>query len=75
MGKSVNLLAFLLERDHETPVVVAHLRELGSDLARELDAVLQGRIGLKRLPFDLLEEVRATTKELVVGKLPCLHVR
>lgn len=71
----VDLLAFLLERDHEAPVVFAHLRKLGGDLPGELDAVFQGRIGLEGLALDLLEQVWAPAQELVVRELPCLDVR
>ena len=73
-GETVDLLALLLERDGQAPVVLPHLRELRGDLARELDAVLQGRIRLQSLALDLLKEVGAAAQELVVGELPGLHV-
>lgn len=74
-GEAVDLLALLLERHHEPTVVVAHLRELRSNLAGKFDAVLQGRVWLECLALDLFKEVGAAAQELVVGELPCLHVR
>ena len=74
-GETVNFLALLLERHHKPTVVLTHLRELRSDLAGQFDAVLQGRVRLKSLALDLLKEVGAAAQELVVGELPCLHIR
>lgn len=59
---------------HQPPIIVSHLRELRGDLARELDAVLDGGVGLERLALDLLEQVGAAAQELVVRELPGLDV-
>ena len=73
--EAFHLVPLLRQRVHEPSVVVAHLRELRSDFAGELDAVLDGGIGLQRLALDLLEEIWPSAKELVMRELPSLHVR
>ena len=41
----------------------------------EFHSMLQGRIRLKRLPLDIVEEVWTATKKFVMRKFPDLGVR
>jgi hypothetical protein len=43
-------------------------------LAREFYTVLDGGIRFKRFPFDLIEQVGATAKKLVMRKFPGLSI-
>ena len=71
----VDLVPLRIKGVDQSPVVIPHLRQLGSHLAWQFYSVLDRRVWLKRFPFDLLEQIGTTTEELVVRELPSLYVR
>lgn len=74
VSETVDLVLLRMKRKDEPAVILAHLRELRRYFTRELNTMLERRIRFKSFAFDLFEQIRTTSQELVMGELPGLHV-